>query len=114
MNPAEPERTGKAPAKAMPGRLVGVKTNFDPTDRWVFWTFMDLVDRGIITGRTDFHRKQTLLEFPRPIILTGGRNARAVYRAADVIDWVEARAALKLKRPTPWDDRNRRKAEAKR
>lgn len=62
-------------------------------DDFVFWTYADLEARRIVRGRSDLHRKQHNLGFPRPIRLTQGRRPGALFRATDVIAWVERMTA---------------------
>ena len=57
-------------------------------DEFSYWTFKDMHARRIVASRTDLHRKQRLFGFPKPVILTGGKGANAIYRIADVKAWL--------------------------
>lgn len=57
-------------------------------DPYKFWSYDDLVERGLVTSRTDLFRKQRDHGFPRPIKLT---NRTARWRVIDVMDWVDGR-----------------------
>ncbi|NTS29816.1 hypothetical protein HQ945_00985 [Phyllobacterium sp. BT25] len=60
-------------------------------DEFVFWGFDDLKKRGIVGSRYDLCHKQKELGFPRSIHLNQGRTSRAVFRAVDVVAWIEGR-----------------------
>jgi hypothetical protein len=63
-------------------------------DAFMFWSFDDLQARRIVVTRTDLHRKQRLYGFPKPYHLTGGRRPNAVFKALEVVAWVEGRMKL--------------------
>jgi hypothetical protein len=63
-------------------------------DAFSYWTFKDLQARRIVASRTDLHRKQRFFGFPRPVILTGGRGANALYKVGAVKSWLIARESL--------------------
>jgi hypothetical protein len=70
-------------------------------DYFHFWTYKDLQSRRIVSTRTDLHRKQRLFGFPRPVVLTGGVGAAALYRVAEVKAWLIDREALALRNTEP-------------
>lgn len=60
-------------------------------DAYAFWRYADLIERNIISGRSDLHRKQTLLGFPKATKLVEGRGAIALFPRAAVQAWVDNR-----------------------
>ena len=60
----------------------------NPDDFCRFWNFEDLVERRIVSTRTDLSNKQKHLGFPRPIKLTGaGQGNAASFSVALVKLW---------------------------
>ena len=57
------------------------------SEEFAFWRFDDLVERRIISSRTDLYRKQKA-GFPRPIKLAKGRGAIAIFRRDEVKAWI--------------------------
>ncbi len=57
--------------------------------------------RRIVASRTDLHRKQRLFGFPKPVILTGGKVANALYKISDVKFWLAERERLCLSNTAP-------------
>jgi hypothetical protein len=70
-------------------------------DAFSYWTFADLQARRIIGSRTDLHRKQRFFGFPKPVVLTSGRGAAALYRVDLVKAWLAEREALALRNREP-------------
>src|SRR5262245_40380621 len=70
-------------------------------DAFSYWTFKDLQARRIVASRTDLHRKQRFFGFPRPVILTGGRGANAIYKVCDVKSWLIEREHLATQNTAP-------------
>ena len=66
-----------------------------------YWTFKDLQARRIVASRTDLHRKQRLFGFPRPVVLTGGQGANAIYKIAAVKTWLLERERLAARNAAP-------------
>lgn len=60
-------------------------------DDFAYWRFDDLVERRIVSGRTDLHRKQEMFGFPRPVKLAEGRGAVALFPRAKVKEWLTKR-----------------------
>ena len=56
------------------------------------YRFEDLLEMRIVTNRTDLERKQTELNFPKPI-KTG--KSQAWFPKAEVYAWLRMRAALR-------------------
>ena len=73
----------------------------DPDDAFSYWTFKDLQARRIVASRTDLHRKQRFFGFPRPVILTGGRGANALYKVDQVKSWLTERERLATQNTAP-------------
>ena len=63
-------------------------------DDYSFWTYEDLRARRIVGSRTDLHRKQRYYGFPKPVILTAGQGAAALFKIAAVKAWLLQREAL--------------------
>jgi len=81
-----------------------LETTAPPPDddaRFSYWSFADLQVRRIVSTRSDLHRKQRFFEFPKPVILTGGRGASALYRVDLVKAWLVARENLAGKNSAP-------------
>ena len=70
-------------------------------DAFSYWTFKDLQARRIVASRTDLHRKQRFFGFPRPVILTGGRGANALYKIGAVKSWLIEREGLATQNTAP-------------
>ena len=70
-------------------------------DTFSYWTFKDLQARRIVASRTDLHRKQRFFDFPRPVILTGGRGANALYKVGEVKSWLIGRESLANQNTAP-------------
>src|SRR5262245_39700565 len=70
-------------------------------DAFSYWTFKDLQARRIVATRTDLHRKQRFFGFPRPVILTGGRGANALYKVGEVKTWLIEREGLAIQNTAP-------------
>jgi predicted DNA-binding transcriptional regulator AlpA len=60
-------------------------------DDLAFWRYSDLVERRIVSGRSDLHRKQEQDGFPRPVKLTKGRGAIALFQRSKVNAWLRQR-----------------------
>ena len=56
---------------------------------------------SIDSGETELHRKQRLFGFPKPVILTGGKVANALYKISDVKFWLAERERLCLSNTAP-------------
>ena len=61
---------------------IGPTPDFADDDHFCYWTFSDMQARRIVASRTDLHRKQRFYGFPRPVVLTGGVGAAALYRVS--------------------------------
>jgi predicted DNA-binding transcriptional regulator AlpA len=61
-------------------------------DRVNGYRFADLLERRIVSSRSDLHRKQRVLGFPLPV-KTGERAAW--FAASEVHEWLRSRAALR-------------------
>ena len=70
-------------------------------DAFCYWTFRDMQARRIVASRTDLHRKQRFYGFPRPVVLTGGVGAAALYRVSEVKAWLVQREALATQNSAP-------------
>ena len=70
-------------------------------DAFCYWTFKDLQARRIVASRTDLHRKQRFFGFPRPVILTGGRGANAIFKVGEVKSWLIERESLATRNTAP-------------
>jgi predicted DNA-binding transcriptional regulator AlpA len=64
------------------------------------YRFSDLLERRIVSSRSDLHRKQTAHGFPLPIKI-GDRAAW--FPAAEVNAWLSKRTALRDKAHKPKD-----------
>ena len=73
----------------------------DLNDEFNYWTFKDMQARRIVASRTDLHRKQQSFGFPKPVILTGGRGANAIYKVAEVKSWLIEREGLVTQNTAP-------------
>ena len=73
----------------------------DFNDDFSYWTFKDMHARRIVASRTDLHRKQRFFGFPRPVILTGGRGANALYKVDQVKLWLTERERLATQSTAP-------------
>ncbi len=60
-----------------------------PTDEFTYWKYRDLEQRRIVSDRKDLARKQ-LRGFPKPIKLTKGQGATALFPVAAVKAWLQA------------------------
>ena len=70
-------------------------------DAFTYWTYKDLLARRIVSSRTDLHRKQRFFGFPKPVILTAGQGANALYRVSDVKEWLLRREKLAASNAAP-------------
>lgn len=69
-------------------------------DDYSFWRFTDLVERRIVTNRQDLSVKQKLHGFPKPVRLAApGRHGVALFPAAEVKRWVDARLGRQADEP---------------
>jgi hypothetical protein len=73
----------------------------DFDDEFRYWTFKDMHARRIVASRTDLHRKQRFFGFPKPVILTGGRGANALYKVDQVKSWLTEREGLATQNTAP-------------
>ena len=73
----------------------------DADDSFAYWTYKDLLRRRIVGSRTDLFRKQQLFGFPRPVVLTGGTGANAIYKVSEVKAWLLKREALAARNNAP-------------
>lgn len=64
-----------------------MNTDLDQDDL-VFWRYKDLVERRIVSGRSDLSRKQQQHGFPRAVKLIGGQGGVALFPRAQVSAWV--------------------------
>jgi predicted DNA-binding transcriptional regulator AlpA len=85
------------PHKARPATTPPIRGPPIPAQAFLVsgYRFKDLQASGIVSSRSDLHRKQRALGFPRPI-KTGERSAW--WPASEVHAWLRSRAALRGKR----------------
>ena len=86
----DPNRIGIAGPK--PGRASrpAMPTGPPVDDEFSFWRYRDLVERRIVSDRTDLFRKQQR-GFPKAVKFSKGQGAVALFRVAEVKQWVLAR-----------------------
>src|SRR4051812_36192101 len=73
----------------------------DDIDAFSYWTFRDMHARRIVATRTDLHRKQRLFGFPKPVVLTGGERAAALFRVSEVKAWLIGQKTLASRNSAP-------------
>ena len=60
-------------------------------DDFSYWPYKELHARGIVRSRPDLANKIARYGFPRPIVLTGGVGANALYKVSAVKAWLQER-----------------------
>lgn len=63
------------------------------SEEFAFWRYSDLVERRIVTNRSDLYRKQQQAGFPRPVKLTKGHGAVALFPRVEVKEWLKRQLA---------------------